>query len=132
MNRNAFNNPPKKSIGQQVQPLILPLVTAVGAFGGFPDPPNMFKRVVKNKIVQYLLLFLLIWQGGGGQDWKLSAKVTAVVFVLITLINMFDKKKENFTENNNNMIKKAQNEARQKAARQKAARQKAKRDGNKN
>ena len=86
-----INNSPKQPVGlkSKLQPLVLPLVTGLGAFGGFPEPPNMFKRVVKNKLIQYFLLFLLIWQGGGGQDWKLSAKVTLVIFVLITVINMF-------------------------------------------
>jgi hypothetical protein len=98
MERNLNMNygaPKKSNLRQNLEPLILPIVTAIGAFGGFPEPPNMFKRIIQNKIIQYLLLFLLIWQGGGGQNWKLSAKVTVVIFVLITIMNHFEKKDKN-------------------------------------
>lgn len=91
INYGAQNN---SGFRKSMEPLILPIVTAIGAFGGFPEPPNMFKRIIQNKIVQYFLLFLLIWQGGGGQNWKLSAKVTIVIFILITVINMFEKKEK--------------------------------------
>jgi hypothetical protein len=91
---NINNKPAKHGIYKTFEPLILPIVTALGAFGGFPDPPNTFKRIIKNQIVQYLLLFLLIWQGGGGQNWILSAKVTVVIFVLITVVKMLEKKKK--------------------------------------
>ena len=97
MERNLnlnYGAKPKSSIRDIAEPLILPIVTAIGAFGGFPEPPNMFKKVIQNKPVQYILLFLLIWQGGGGQNWKLSAKVTVVIFVLITAVNMFQKKEK--------------------------------------
>lgn len=103
MNNNAFVKRPQKSMAQKAEPLILPLVTAMGAFGGFPEPPSMFKNIIKNIVVQYFLLFLLIWQGGGGQNWKLSAKVTVVIFVLITAMKMFESnKKENFNQNSTN------------------------------
>ena len=114
MSQNAFMKPQKQSMGQQMQPLVLPIVTAMGAFGGFPEPPHIFKKFIKNKIVQYLLLFLLIWQGGGGQNWKLSVKVTVVIFVLITVMNMYEKKKrEHFSykvikkslKKNHNLVK---------------------------
>jgi hypothetical protein len=94
LNMNYGNTKSKKGINEMIRPLVLPLVTALGAFGGFPEPPALFNKVIKNKIVQYLLLFLLIWQGGGGQDWMLSAKVTVVIFVLITVLNMLDSKKK--------------------------------------
>ena len=93
---NINNSSQPNTTREKLEPLILPIVTAIGAFGGFPEPPNMFKKVIQNKVVQYLLLFLLIWQGGGGQNWKLSAKVTVVIFVLITVINMFTSKKREF------------------------------------
>lgn len=95
---NNFNSKPK-SIQDKIEPLILPLVTAMGAFGGFPEPPNIFKNIIKNKFVQYFLLFLLIWQGGGGQNWKLSAKVTVIIFILFFIIKIFQSdKKEQFNE----------------------------------
>ncbi len=77
----------KSSIKEIGESLILPIATAIGAFGGFPEPPNMFKRFIQNKPIQYLLLFILIWQGGGGQNWKLTAKVTLIILVIITIMN---------------------------------------------
>lgn len=98
-----YNNSKKPMTTKEtLEPLILPLVTAVGAFGGFPEPPNTFKKIIRNKVVQYFLLFLLIWQGGGGQDWKLSAKVTVIIFLMFSVIKMFSSKKENFNSIGNN------------------------------
>ena len=50
----------------------LPVATAAGALGGFPAPPPMIAKLLENEMVQYLQLFVLIWQGGGGQNWQTS------------------------------------------------------------
>jgi len=89
MNYRASKKPSMKDM---IEPLILPIVTALGAFGGFPEPPNTFKKIINIKVIQYILLFLLIWQGGGGQNWKLSAIVTVVIFIIITIMNFIEKK----------------------------------------
>lgn len=82
------------SLGERIQPFILPVVTAIGAFGGFPTPPKIFLKIIKNEIIQYMLLYLLIWQGGGEQSWKLSLKVTLAIYIIITVGHIIDMKSE--------------------------------------
>ena len=62
--------------------LILPLATAMGAWGGFPEPPAIFRQLSQNKIVQYLMVALLVWQGGGEQDFQMALVVAALIFAL--------------------------------------------------
>lgn len=78
------------NLGSQLKPLILPIVTAIGAFGGFPQPPKVFGKLIKFEPIQYLLLFCLIWQGGADQNWKLALKVTLVTYIIITLGHIYD------------------------------------------
>lgn len=64
--------------------LVLASATAVGAFGGFPEPPKFFTDLVQsNELFRYVLLFVLVWQGGAGQDPKLAALITAAVYAII-------------------------------------------------
>jgi len=62
--------------------IILALATGVGAFGGFPAPPPQFVELTKNEMVQWALIFVLLYQGGAGQDPKLAALITAALFAL--------------------------------------------------
>ena len=42
-------------------------VTGLGGFGGFPQTPVLFTQLYENfPSIRWLILFLLIWQGGGG------------------------------------------------------------------
>jgi hypothetical protein len=61
---------------------ILTAATLLGAFGGFPDAPEIFKKFTKNELVQWGLVFVLLYQGGSGQDIKLSLIVTVAAFLL--------------------------------------------------
>ena len=60
--------------------LMLAAATAIGAYGGMPTPPQVFTDLTKNELVQWALVFVLIYQGGGSQDPKLSLLVTAAMF----------------------------------------------------
>lgn len=63
--------------------IVLALATAVGAWGGFPEAPQSFTNfLAQNNFSRYILVFILIWQGGGGQDPKLSLLITAAIFAL--------------------------------------------------
>ena len=42
--------------------LTLALATAIGAFGGMPAAPASFNQATKNPMMQYALLFVLIYQ----------------------------------------------------------------------
>tara|TARA_A100001015_G_scaffold262503_1_gene308773 strand:+ start:1250 stop:1552 length:303 start_codon:yes stop_codon:yes gene_type:complete len=95
-NMNIQNiNSPKVGIGSQLKPLVLPIITAIGAFGGFPQPPRVFGKLIKYEPIQYLLLFCLIWQGGAEQNWKLALKVTLVIYIIVTLGHIYDARTQN-------------------------------------
>lgn len=64
-----------------VQQMVLVMATAIGAFGGFPKPPRVFNSLAQNEMVQWALVFVLCYQGGSGQDVKMAALATAVMYV---------------------------------------------------
>lgn len=72
-------------LGYSGKQLLLPLATAIGAYGGFPKPPAVFNELTNNEIGRYALLFVLVWQGGAGQDMKLALLVTALLYVVSQL-----------------------------------------------
>lgn len=61
--------------------IILAICTALGAWGGMPEPPRLFNSFVRSEYAQYLLVWVLIYQGGGGANWKLSLLITSLLFV---------------------------------------------------
>ena len=67
--------------------VVLAFATLIGAFGGFPNPPPVFSSLTKSPIVQWLLVFVLVWQGGGGQDMVFAAIVTILGYVLHTILS---------------------------------------------
>ena len=43
--------------------------TGLGHYGGFPRPPHILKYAVDNfSFLRWLLLFVLIWQGGASKS----------------------------------------------------------------
>ena len=82
---------PDKIAGYDVMPnggksIALALATAVGAFGGFPPAPKGFAELTQNEVVQYALLYVLIYQGGASQDQKLALMITLFVYALNKLM----------------------------------------------
>ena len=69
-------------MGYKGKDLILPLATAIGAYGGFPTPPKFFNELTQHEMFRWTLVFILIWQGGSGQDVKLAVLITALMFAL--------------------------------------------------
>ena len=64
--------------------LILNLCTAIGAWGGFPDPPPFFTAAVnKFPLLKWVLLTVLIYQGGGEQDFQLAVEITVAIYIMI-------------------------------------------------
>ena len=59
---------------------VLVVATLLGAFGGMPKAPKMFEKLAENEIVQWALVFVLLYQGGAGQDIKLSMIVTVAAY----------------------------------------------------
>lgn len=67
--------------------LLLPLATSIGAFSVFPTQPKLVQQLAQNELFKWLMVFILIWQGGGGQRMDLSLLATAITFVLVKLLD---------------------------------------------
>ena len=78
--KKIFN---KKSFG-----IVIGLLgTGIGAYGGMPAPPQTFVKLVdKYKFLQWFLVYVLIWQGAGGYDEKVSFIGTLIIFAIYKLI----------------------------------------------
>tara|TARA_B100001105_G_C22366384_1_gene432838 strand:+ start:813 stop:1094 length:282 start_codon:yes stop_codon:yes gene_type:complete len=77
--------------------VILNLCTAIGAFGGFPKPPQIFTNLVESyPITQWVLLALLIYQGGGEQDIRLAVELTVIIYVLTNILSANEKKDQEY------------------------------------
>lgn len=77
-----------------MQNLLLATSTLIGAWGGFPDSPKIFKKITENIFVQYFLVFILLYQGGTNQDITLSLIMTLVFFIVNKYIDIFFYDKE--------------------------------------
>ena len=71
--------------------LILNFCTAIGAFGGMPNPPKILTEMT-NKFwpLKWVLVAVLVYQGGGEQDWQLAIEVTLVVFIIYRGLAMME------------------------------------------
>ena len=72
--------------------IILAVATGIGAYGGFPAAPAIFTKLTQHEIVQWALVFVLLYQGGAGQDVKFAAMVTAAMFVVHKVLNKMEEK----------------------------------------
>lgn len=66
---------------------VLAIATAIGAWGGFPAAPQWFVDLTDpagtpNELFQYVLVFLLIYQGGGGRSMLFSLIMTIIVYLV--------------------------------------------------
>lgn len=64
--------------------------TLIGAFGGFPEPPKAFVKLASYQIVQWFLVFVLLYQGGTGQDVVLAAIITTATFMVYKFVRYFE------------------------------------------
>ena len=65
--------------------LILPMLTLIGAWGGFPSAPRTFTFLTEWRPFQYFFLWVLVMQGGASADPGLSL-LAVIIFVLFTEI----------------------------------------------
>lgn len=70
--------------------------TAIGSWGGFSNPPQIFKKAVQFWYVRYFLLFVLIWQGGGDGNLYVSAFGTILFALIEFLIKRYDDSIQRF------------------------------------
>ena len=68
-----------------IKQIVLALFTALGAYGGFPNPPKWWTALTKYLIVRIMCLWALIYQGGGNADITLTTITTVVIFGLFNL-----------------------------------------------
>jgi hypothetical protein len=65
------------------------LATGIGAFGGLPQPPKLFVDITQRyELLQWILVYVLIWQGAGGYDEYLSLLGTISLFILYKLVEI--------------------------------------------
>ena len=63
------------------------LGTGIGAYGGMPSPPSTFvKAVEKYPLLQWFLVYVLVWQGAGGYDEQVSLMGTLIIFTMVKLV----------------------------------------------
>ena len=67
------------------------LLTAIGSLGGFQDPPKFLKNAYASRFFQFLLLFVLVLQGGGGMQFMPSFIFSVCFYGLIELIKYLEK-----------------------------------------
>ena len=60
--------------------------TILGAFGGYPPAPKIFHKLASYSVVQWLLVYILAYQGGGSQDPEFALVATVIAFIIYHLI----------------------------------------------
>jgi len=89
---NLFKGLPNFFTKQGFAIVIGLLGTGIGAYGGMPAPPKSFVLLVdKYPILQWFLVYVLIWQGAGGFDEKLSLYGTLIVFAIYKILKHAEK-----------------------------------------
>ena len=76
---------------QMIMMVATMIATAIGSFGGFPEPPQIFMDMAKYEPFKWLMMFVLILQGGGGFDIKNSLIGTALVFAVYKGVRYMEK-----------------------------------------
>lgn len=74
--------------------VILNFCTAIGAFGLMPDPPKSLKKLAESfKPFSWFLVIILVYQGGGEQDFQLAIEITLIVFIIYRIFAVIDGEK---------------------------------------
>lgn len=80
------------------QSLYMPLLTLAGVVGfGSLEVPQLFQDLLKHPLVQWMLIFVLVMQGGSGGNVQLAAVATAVLFIIFKLADMLYTKKDGYS-----------------------------------
>jgi hypothetical protein len=72
--------------------LFIPMLTLIGAWGGFPEAPKSFKFLTEISIFKYIFLWVLVMQGGGGLDADLSLVAIILFFIISESIKFIERK----------------------------------------
>ena len=76
----------------ELETIIGVMATIIGAFGGFPQPPQAFLNLTKHEPIQWFLVFVLAYQGG--HDPVLAVIATVVTFVIYKVMHPMEGQKE--------------------------------------
>lgn len=68
------------------------IATTVGAFGGFPEPPRSFMALTKYQLVQWFLVFVLVFQGGAEGHAMQALGATVLSFVLYKVVRYLENR----------------------------------------
>lgn len=68
-----------------------PLATVLGAAGGFPAAPKAFARLTERfPILQWALVYVLVWQGQGQRDELVALWATAALWLLFEVLKRLE------------------------------------------
>ena len=67
--------------------ILLAFATGIGFMGGFPAPPKIFAELSNCEWFKWSMAFILIWQGGGIQNLKLSLITTSVLYIVTKILD---------------------------------------------
>jgi len=72
--------------------IFIHLCTAIGAWGGYPDPPAWWADLVNShELVKWFLLVVLIFQGGDKQELQMALEFTVLFYLVYHFTNHFYK-----------------------------------------
>ena len=83
-------------------PLLIGLMaTSIGAFGGFPKTPKKMEEFLeKYPKMRFALVYVLLWQGMGGQHEMISLLGTGVTYLIWEYLNSLDEDQTAEAESN--------------------------------
>lgn len=67
-----------------------PVATVMGAWGGFPKPPEAFLALTKYELFQWFLVFVLAYQGGAEEDIRQALIITVIFYLVTKLLDLRD------------------------------------------
>jgi len=71
-----------------------PFVTGMLFMSLYPEKPYLVKVITQYTVVQWLFVFMLIYQGGGSQNLKKTGAVTLILFIIYTILDLYRPKQQ--------------------------------------
>tara|TARA_A100001015_G_scaffold48600_1_gene53692 strand:- start:2187 stop:2585 length:399 start_codon:yes stop_codon:yes gene_type:complete len=93
----------------QIKKIPLALLTGLGAYGGFPTPPNWFQKMAKFRGFQFIVLWILVFQGGGGESILLTSIVSIFIYLIMEISKVIERKNTHQIKQENNQQIKQEN-----------------------
>ena len=74
--------------------IITAIATLLGVIGGFPKPPKFIIKIITYKPIQWLLVYILLYQGGGDENILFTLIMTFCLFIIYQILYYFEDKNE--------------------------------------